>query len=282
MTDIDRRRAAFGDRLRKLRARAGHLTGKQFAAGLGWPQSRVSRIETGSQTATDDDVIAWCQATDTPESVVSELLAELREIRIEAASWRRQLRTGHTAKQEAVRGTEVAAARIRAFEFALLPGLVQTPEYARRVLAIHARLHEASPDVEQAVRVRMQRQQVLYDPDRSIELLVAEAALRWPVGPPEVMAAQLDRLLTVGGLSTVRFGIIPQGVATPVIPMHGFWIMDDRSVVIETIDSEITAEDPADIALYHRVMDELWTVAAEGDDARTLLAQLATDLWVRR
>jgi Domain of unknown function (DUF5753) len=117
--------------------------------------------------------------------------------------------------------------------------------------------------VDQAVRVRMPRQHVLYDADRSIEVLVAECALRYPVGPPEVMAAQFDRLLSVFGLSTVRFGIVPQGSGTPVIPMHGFWIMDDRSVVIETIDSEITAEDPADIALYHRVMDELWTVAAE-------------------
>ncbi|PRX48694.1 helix-turn-helix protein [Prauserella shujinwangii] len=278
MTDIDRRRAAFGDRLRKLRARAGYLTGKEFAAQLGWPQSRVSRIETGTQTATEADVTAWCEASGASDSVAAELLDELREIRIEAASWRRQLRTGHAARQETVRDTELAARKIRAFEFALLPGLVQTPEYARRVLAIHARLHGSSPDVDQAVRVRMQRQQVLYDPDRSIELLVAESALRYPVGGPEVMTAQFDRLLTVCGLSTVRFGIVPQGIPTPVIPMHGFWILDDRAVVIETIDSEITAEDPADIALYHRVIDELWTVAAEADKARAMLARLASDV----
>jgi hypothetical protein len=55
--------------------------------------------------------------------------------------------------------------------------------------------------------------------------------------------------------------------------MHGFWIMDDTSVVVETIDSEITA----DIALYQRVMDELWTVAVEGDDARAMVARLATE-----
>jgi hypothetical protein len=53
-------------------------------------------------------------------------------------------------------------------------------------------------------------------------------------------------------------------IETPVIPMHGFWIMDDTSVVVETIDSEITAENPADIALYQRVMDELWTGRSGG------------------
>jgi transcriptional regulator with XRE-family HTH domain len=282
VTEIDRRRAAFGDRLRKLRARAGYLTGKEFATHLGWAQSRVSRIETGTQTATDSDVVAWCSATDTSESVAAELLTELREIRIEAASWRRQLRAGHAARQEDVRRVEVVAKRIRAFEFALLPGLVQTPEYARRVLTIHARLHGSPLDVEQAVRIRMQRQHVLYDADRTIELLVSESALRYPVGPPEVMAAQFDRLFTVCGLSTVRFGIVRAGIETPVIPMHGFWIMDDRSVVIETIDSEITAENPADITLYHRVMDELWTVAAEGEDARAILARLAAETTISR
>jgi hypothetical protein len=122
----------------------------------------------------------------------------------------------------------------------------------------------------------MQRQHVRYDSDRSIELLVAESALRYPVGPPEVMAAQFDRL------STVRFGIVRQGIETPVIPVHGFWIMDDRSVVIETVDSEITGEDPADIALYRRVMDELWTVAAEGENARAFLGRFASETVANR
>jgi transcriptional regulator with XRE-family HTH domain len=127
VTDIDRRRAAFGDRLRKLRARPAFLTGKDFATHLGWQQSRVSRIETGSQTATDADVIAWCNGTNTSGSAASELLDELREIRIEAASWRRQLRTGHAARQEDVRQVELAAKSIRAFESACFPALCRHP-----------------------------------------------------------------------------------------------------------------------------------------------------------
>ena len=53
--------------------------------------------------------------------------------------------------------------------------------------------------------------------------------------------------------------------------------MDDRAVIVETVDSEITAEDPADIALYHRMIDELWTVAAEG--LQEFAARMAGHEW---
>lgn len=272
MTKPDDRTVSFGQRLRELRAQAGFLTGKEFAAALGWQQSKVSRIERGSQIPTDSDVVAWFEATGTPESVASELHDELREIRIEAASWRRQLRTGHQDRQKRAATTERKSGRIRAFEMGLLPGLVHTADYARHVLTLHARLHGASPDVGQAVAVRMQRQHILYDEDKTIELLITEPALRYAPCPPGVMAAQIDRLLAIASLPTVRFGIIPLDIQMPVIPMHGFWIFD-TNVVVETTDSEITAEDPADLDLYNTVMDQLWTVAAEGERASAILLE---------
>lgn len=274
MTDIEQRRAAFGERLRALRAQAGYLTGKAFARHIGWTPSKVSRIETGKQAVSDSDVISWCTATNAPESLASDLLNEHREILIEAASFRRQLSKAGTRRQQEVLSAEHAVQQIRAFEFALLPGLVQTPEYARRVMLAHARLNGASIDIDQAVRVRMERQHILYDNKRSIELLIAESALRFSVCPPDVMVAQLDRLLAVSELPAVRVGIIPQDRQMPIIPMHGFWILGDQSVVVETIDSEITADDPKDVDLYHRVMDELWTVAVEGDEVRELLLRV--------
>jgi transcriptional regulator with XRE-family HTH domain len=280
VSDLDKRRAEFGNQLRQIRARAGHLTGREFARHIGWQQSKVSRIENGKQTATDSDVLEWAEATGAPESVASALLDELREIRIEAASWKRQLNTGtgHKERQQTAQQVEQAATRIRAFEMALLPGLVQTVDYARHVLSIHARLHGSTADIEQALAVRMERQRILYDGTKSIELLVTEAVLRYPPCPPDVMAAQVDRLMALSGLSTVRFGIIPLGTQMPVIPMHGFWILDDRAVVVETIDSEITAEAPDDVALYHQVADQLWGVAAEGEPARRILVQISRDL----
>lgn len=277
MSKPDDRPAAFGQRLRELRAHAGFLTGKQFAVELGWQPSKVSRIENGNQLPTDSDVTAWFQATGAPESVASRLHDELREIRIEAASWRRQLRTGHEDRQRRAATTERKSAHIRAFEMGLLPGLVHTADYARHVLTLHARLQGSTLDVSEAVAVRMQRQHVLYDGDKTIELLITESALRYAPCPPGVMVAQIDRLLAVANLPGVRFGILPLDIQIPVIPMHGFWIFDS-SVIVETTDSEITAEDPADLDLYTRVMDQLWTVAAEGDQVSAILLA-CSDRW---
>lgn len=271
VTKPDDRLASFGQRLREIRVRAGFLTGKDIATELGWQQSKVSRIETGNQLPTDSDVTSWFHAAKTPESVASALHDELREIRIESASWRRQLRTGHQDRQERAAKTERRAGRIRVFEMALLPGLVHTADYARHVLTSHARLHGASTDVDRAVAVRMERQHVLYDGTKSIELLITESALRYAPCPPAVMVAQIDRLLGLASLPSLRLGIIPLDSQLPVIPMHGFWIFDTSSVIVETIDSEITAEDPDDIDLYNREIDQLWTVAAEDEQANAIL-----------
>lgn len=268
------RLVAFGLRLRALRVRAGYLTGKEFAQALGWQQSKVSRIETGNQQATDSDVVEWLRATQAPESLSVELRNELREIQIDAASWRRQLSKGHADRQQRAAKTEQKSSRIRALELALLPGLVHTADYARATLTAHARLHEVPPDVEKAVEIRMERQRVLYDSGKSIEMLIMESALRTGVCPPGAMVAQMDRLLAVAGLPSVRLGIIPLDTHLPVIPMHGVWIFDD-SVTVETNDSEITTDDPADLALYNRLMDQLWTVAVTGDDARAVILECA-------
>ena len=275
MTNIDPRAAAFGLALRKLRAAAGFLTGTAFAEHLGWPQSKVSRIETGVQVPKKPDADTWLKETKAPTSVVAELLDELAAIQIEAASWKRQLRTGHQDRQERASRTERRSSRIRVFEMALLPGLAQTAEYAKHVLLIHAATHGASVDVQQAVVTRMERQRVLYDSDKVIELLITESSMRYAVCPPDVMAAQMDRLLGLASLPAVRFGVVPLGSRLPVIPMNGFWIFDD-SVIIETINTEITAEDPDDVELYNGVLDKLWTIAAEGEQARrTILDCLA-------
>src|SRR5436305_98260 len=96
VTNFETRRLAFGDTLRQLREAAG-LSGREFARQAGWVPSKVSRIETANQSIADDDVVTYCQITKAPESVLNELRQELREIRLEEASWKRQLRTGHRA-----------------------------------------------------------------------------------------------------------------------------------------------------------------------------------------
>lgn len=138
-------------------------------------------------------------------------------------------------------------------------------------------LLDVPDDVDASVRARMERQRLLYEGGPSIEILIGEAALRHPVGSPAVMAAQLDRLGSALGLPGVRIGVLPFGRQLPYVPWHGFWIVDD-TVFVENITAEVRVTDETEVTIYHRLADALWTVAVEGDEARALLASVATTL----
>ncbi|MEU6641982.1 Scr1 family TA system antitoxin-like transcriptional regulator [Saccharomonospora sp. NPDC046836] len=76
-------------------------------------------------------------------------------------------------------------------------------------------------------------------------------------------------------MAHVRLGVLPLDTVLPTITMHGYTILDD-TVTIEVNHTDVIATDPDDVALYRALTDRLWDVAAEGDDARTLLARVAT------
>jgi transcriptional regulator with XRE-family HTH domain len=276
---IDKRRLEFGDRLRTERKRVG-LTGRVLAHQLGWQQSKVSRIENGKQTPTDFDVRQWLDQCGASESVVTQLTDDLRDLRVEYDSWQRQLRYGLSPRQERSIDIERDAHLVRMVEISSVPGLVQTSEYARNVFEIVSELHETERDIDKAVAARLERQRVLYDSTKRFEILVAEAALRYPFCSPGAMAAQIDRLMTVAELPNVRFGVLALDTRLPAVPMHGYWIIDDRAMV-ETVAGEITTLDPDDVALYRRLTDRLWEAAAEGDEARSILVACARR-WAER
>lgn len=277
MNSVYRAREAFGDRLRLLREDAG-LNGKQLAARLGWSQSKVSRIELGKQTATTGDISSWAKAVDAPSRVLDELLTDLRSLRVEHAAWRRQLRAGTAPKQRAVMALEAATTWKRVFVVDLVPGLFQTPDYARHVFAGLTSTRHTPDDVAMAVRVRMQRQEVLYDLTKRFQYLVTEAALRALVCPLPTLRAQLDRLLVLSALDNVEFAIIPLTARLPVTMHHGFSIFDESLVLIETFSAELSLRDADDIALYVEVFEELWNVALHGEEGRQFIARLAQEL----
>lgn len=272
MTDKDQ--LAFGERLRALRVAAGFGTGKEFAERLGWVAPKVSRIENGNQLPADADVVTWLALVGASDDATTEIRDTLRELRLVRSSWKRRLRTGHTSVQQSILEAERAASRLVMLDLYLVPGLVQTAEYARAVFAKFAALHQSPTDAESAVRQRMRRQEVLYEPDKQVEVLVAETALRFPICSRATMRGQIDRLMTLASLETVRLGVIPLGVELPVVPLHGFRMIDD-AVFVEVHHTEVITKDPDDVALYNRIVAALWTIAVEGDEARTLLARVA-------
>jgi transcriptional regulator with XRE-family HTH domain len=263
-------RLEFGDRLAALREGAD-LQQKDLAAALGWDPSKVSKLERGRQLPTDVDLTRWVQATDADDHL-DQMRDELRRLRIAHGSWRRQVRAGHRARQEQDAREENAASVIRAVDIMAVPGLLQIADYARAVFLTQADLLDTSAaDVDEAVRARLRRSQILYEPGRTVEILVAESALSTAVCSPSVMVAQLDRLAAVVGLPGVRFGVLPAYRRLPYLLPSGFWIVD-REVFVEHAAGELRIDDEDQVATYDKLADRLWGAALEGDDALALIA----------
>ncbi|MFE7269843.1 helix-turn-helix domain-containing protein [Streptomyces sp. NPDC057623] len=277
-TDYQTAREALGARLRELRTEAG-LEGKDLAARAGWQTSKVSRLQNGKQTPSAADLTAWAQGCGRPdvEAELQGLRAGL-EMKQRHRSWRRQLAGGHRGRQEiAVRQTQATKA-IRGLEVSRIPGLFQTPEYARVIFEANAEFRGIPPTTEAAVEARMRRQEALYDPEKTFMFLVCEAALYHRSCPADVMAEQLDRLYNLVGQRRIELGILPFGAQLRRTAPHGFWIYDRRLVIVETISEELWLTGEDDIQLYERAWVWLSESAEYGTSARRLVGRARASL----
>jgi transcriptional regulator with XRE-family HTH domain len=263
-----KRPGGLAERLYSMRRAAGLASG-DLARRLGWPASKVSKLQNGQQMPTVADITAWAAICGQPEAATPllDLLAQAEAVHWQ---WRHRLRRGHAALQQDLDQEIRQARQVRVVEVAVIPGLLQTPAYARRVLAMSARLNQTSMDeVEPAVAARIRRQEALYDLAREFEFVMTESILRRRVGGPHVMAAQLDRLIALSGLANITLGVIPDDAELGIIPGECFMIIDGKAV-LETW----TAEDrlgTEESAVYARVADTLLADAATGEDARRLI-----------
>jgi transcriptional regulator with XRE-family HTH domain len=265
----------LAERLVRMRKAAG-LTGDRLAALLEWPRSKVPKIENGRQMPTDADIRAWAEATGAQDEI-PDLLDILSDAQAVHRQWRHQLRGGHAALQAEFDALVRDAKRVRNFEIVFIPGLLQTPDYARYRALEAVRLQGTAPErVEETVRARMERQGVLYDQSKTFEFVITEAAFRLLPCPRPVMLGQLDRLMTASTLANVTLGIVPFDTELAVMPMLGFLAADDLTVV-ETFTSSDTLRGQ-ESAKYSQIFEELLAEAVTGEEARRLIATAAEAL----
>jgi transcriptional regulator with XRE-family HTH domain len=270
----------LGLALRGLRLDAG-LTGQQLAGLAGLSQSTVSRIELGQAMPSMADIEAWAGAAGASAGQLTEIRGLAEAAAIETISWRRAERRGLPRLQQDVRELEASAATLLNFQPVIVPGLLQTADYARRIVL--SGYPAGRPDIGAAVESRLERQAILYDDARRLEFVIAEAALRWRIGPPPVMRVQLDRIASLATLPSVEIGIIPQAAEVAAWHIHGFAILDDRAggapvVRVETLTTGLSVTEPEAVERYRQAFALLREPAVFGDHAQRLIRGLIAEL----
>lgn len=257
------------------------VSGRQLAQRTGLSQSRVSRIERGDALASIPELTQWLEvagAADRLEQLISVTEAALNQTQ----PWHEfAVQVSFAEMQTQVQRRELAAHIQLSFLPSLVPGLLQTAEYARLVFA--ASDLAGGQDHAAAVQRRLERQQVLYERSHTFEFILTEAALRWRPGPRELQVAQLDRIASLATLSNVLIGVLPLDVQARTIPWHGFTLNEDVDdggpfVQVETMHAYLTVERPEDVELYQRQYAALRQAAVIGADFTSFLTALRAEL----
>ena len=162
-----------------------------------------------------------------------------------------------------------------------MPGLLQTPDYAR---AMHAGSLPAEFTTERAdalIEVRLRRQQVFTtrDPLLRLEAIIDEAVLHRVVGGPEVMAAQLRHLVEAGNMPNVTLRAIPFGAGAHPAMDSMFNILEfgdvaPRLVYVEGLMGWLFIEKERDVARYEQILEHLREIALDPKETTDLISKI--------
>jgi hypothetical protein len=265
-SSVQRARQQLADRLRDLRLDAG-LNSKALSDAAGWHPAKTTRIEGAKQAASEDDIRTWCRICraerETPDLIAASRAADSMYI-----EWRRLQPSGLRHTQEARVPLYERTKVFKAYCPSVIPGWLQTPAYATALLSVISAFHGTPDD---AVAARVSRNRVVRDGNHRFALLVEETALRYRIGPPDVMDEQLRYLLEVAELPWVALGVIPSAAQRDMWPLEQFTVFDDSRVHVELLSAQVTVTVPSEIILYLRAFDRLARLAVYGAEARGLI-----------
>jgi transcriptional regulator with XRE-family HTH domain len=258
--------------LRELRLAAG-LSQTAAAKAVGKSQAGIARIETGRYVPREHEMAELCRAYRAPAGVRRQLVQAARDLREETTSARIAIHRGEAHRlQDRIKRIEEASAEIRSFQPVLVPGLLQTEDYARAVFAQGGDI--AGEDLDRSVAIRMSRQEALTS-DRKFTFVISEGALRWQAISPAVMAGQIERLGQLAG--RMRVGVIPWTRAVDTFPVGGFELYDAREVTVGTWTGTSFITTPKDVADYVRLFGALEGLAVFAGAAEAVFVRVAAE-----
>ncbi|RKR90331.1 helix-turn-helix protein [Micromonospora pisi] len=286
------RRRQLGRELRKLREAAG-FKAEQVALEVRCSPSRVSRIETARVRITPGTVHELLDVYRVEGAERQRLVALARQA--QEAGWWQAHSDSLTWEYSTLIALEHDATELRTFESSVLPGLLQTEEYARTVL--RKTLLEQIPDsTEEKLVVRLARQRILSRPQDPVRLwaILDEAVLRRQVGGPDVMGPQLRHLVEMADRPNVQLQVLPFARGAYACNTGPFLLLsfadgaegegpvdepvDGDVVYVENEAGDIYVEKEPGVARYRMVFDNLRVDALSCAESRSWLADLAAEL----
>ncbi|MEV5910785.1 transcriptional regulator [Streptomyces sp. WAC 01325] len=278
------RRRKLGAELRALRTGAG-LTSGEAARLAGWHQSKVSRIETGASGVKPADVRLLLDVYGVEDAQLRDLLVVLAGSDEGGGRhhWWHAYRGVLPPTYRDFISLESQARAMRTLETSVVPGLLQTPEYARAVTraAVGGLDGDTDDRLDALVAVRLARQDVLRaDPPLKLSAVLDEAVLRREIGGPEVMARQLSRLMEAARLPQVRLQVLPfragehVGITGPFVIFSFSSTSDLDVVVLDHLTSSLYLERKEDLQAYTEAFNTLRIHALSPEESLDYIAAL--------
>jgi Domain of unknown function (DUF5753)/Helix-turn-helix domain len=282
-------REALAARLKELRAGRKQAEFAQLL-GTGWDQSKVSRLEAAAEKEkpkaripSPADLAALVAATGADLQDLERLRDRAgTEHRLMAAFADQFRETGGAAQhQDDISAAERASRRLAFYYPWLLPGVLQTAEYAHEMLSLDggpASYGASADDVRNMVAVRLRRAAILREPGRQITVVTGEAALRSRAASPATMQAQCEHIaaLAESPATTATIGVVPFTAPLPFAAVSP-WEIFDEMVLIETEVDSLPVADPAEVKKFWRYTQALLAASVTGPDAAALCRRIAAE-----
>ena len=276
---VRRRRLAL--ELRRLRE-AARLTCEEVADHLECSASKISRVETGRVSVSPRDVRDMLELYGVPADQRESLVQLARDSR--QKGWWHAYSDTMQPQMATYIGLESAASEIRIYEVSLIPGLLQTEDYARAVIRA-GMVNSPAEDIERRVALLMARQPaVVRDDPPKVWAVLDEAALRRRVGGSGLMRLQLEHLLAQAALPNVAVQVIPfAGGAHPAMGRPFIILVfpervDTDVVYLEDLTSALYLEDVAEVDRYNVFFNHLRATALSFDDSAALITSVLKEM----
>jgi transcriptional regulator with XRE-family HTH domain len=261
----------FGAEVRRWRTAAG-LSQEQLGQKVGYSGAQVGKVETGERAPSQD----FAEGCDRALPEACGLFLRLYQL---ARRWDGGYPSWFTQWVEAER----RASTLRTWQPLILPGLLQTPDYAR-ALFLAWRGSDSDAELDQLVNARIERQAIFQPPNPpSLWAVIDEGVLRRRIGSAKVMREQLEHLMAVSDRSKITVQVVPADAGAHVGLLGAFFIASFENapgiVYLESPDEGQTTERPSAVAKITETFDMLRAEALPRAASQDMIRKVAEELW---